>query len=256
MDNRTLYFPTGTAWPAVKVSKGRPLRGHGPPAGRVPRALPLGFTLTTSGEPQAWTAHAPKAIWRTWVDAMYGPGKELGRFVARYGDPLDKLSVDHPIDTESWLPLLADLTTIADAWGSAHADTGISEVECADDAVARLRVFGFQHPAPVTIAVESSAQPRIVLRADTFAAFMVASATSALDRKAVMRKCRQCMDWFELPRIDAYFCSVVCRNAHYRAAVASGGMNLNEVIAMKTERAAIKDSINAKIKKQKRSGAS
>ena len=256
LDNRALYF-TGAGWPTAQVTGARPVTGNViAPAGMVPRALPLVFDIAAiGGKPRAWAAHAPeKAIWRSWVDAVADDtGGQVESFVRRFGDPLGQLTAKRAIDTARWLPLLADLTTLADAWSGADASTGISEVERADDAIAWLRVRGLQHAASLVIAVEPSGVPRLVLKADTLGTFMLASAVSALARKASMRRCRQCAIWFELPRIDTYFCSTVCRNAHYRAH--GPQQNLNAAMAMAAERAAAREAGNEKIKKQRRGAA-
>jgi hypothetical protein len=57
---------------------------------------------------------------------------------------------------------------------------------------------------------------RLVPRARTLRAYMIASAAIALERGSPMGRCRYCDDWFEQRRTDALYCSGSCQAAGYK----------------------------------------
>jgi hypothetical protein len=220
MLGKMVNFAGGLAWPSVICTGSRRVTVNFlTPAGAVASVPRLSFDLAAEGKPRAWSASIASAGWRSFVEAMDDADNDNGAlmaFVGRYGDPLGRLAADRATDTADWFNLVAELAPLAGAWGSADAE-GVSRVERTDDAIAWLRFAGLKQLAPqITLIPDPTGAPDLAPRVDSLAAFMQASAVSALKRKAQMRRCRRCSLWFELSRRDAFYCSSVCRMAHHR----------------------------------------
>jgi hypothetical protein len=117
--------------------------------------------------------------------------------------------------TAKWPELQDSLRRIAAAW-EAPDESGVSRVTRdprrlreAQDALAELAPAETGLPDLLWVAQGR----RLVAKARTLRAFMIASAASALERGIAMRTCAKCFDWFELRRSDAKFCSGSCQAA-------------------------------------------
>src|SRR5262249_27754661 len=145
---------------------------------------------------------------------------EALRFIARHGDPLGDLDRGERASTNApWFAVMDALDRIADAWapldrnGISFSSDDRDRLEVAQRALRELAPpdeNGLQ-------GIEWIAHGRgLVPRAQNLQSFMVASAASALRRGIAMRRCRYCVDWFELRRSDATYCSGSCQAADYK----------------------------------------
>ena len=145
-------------------------------------------------------------------------GSRLKGFMARYGDPTGTARrhdryrrLDRPV-----LPARSS----ADAWEPEEDTNGVSRLSRdpgrINDAAALLR-YGVRYLATqVNVIPDPNGAPDLVLQANSLAGYMLASAASAFQRRAPMRRCRSCSTWFELPRQNALYCRGLCRTHHHR----------------------------------------
>ena len=107
------------------------------------------------------------------------------------------------------------LSAAVEAWEPVDA-AGISSFTADQGRLkyANFFVRDFGHVAKELEPVLDPVGPGFAFRARTLAAFMVASAASALERRIAFRRCDHCRSWFEAGRKDARFCSGSCRSFH------------------------------------------
>jgi hypothetical protein len=215
----------GRRWPAARVVLFKGLGSYSDN-----RTL-----FTATGKGQRWSADRPLAFWRNFSE--YNPPNEklLLWFLNRHGDPTGQLdrraATGERIagDTSSWGLLIQRLRLVAAAWDEAD-ELGISSLS--DDKhrlVIADRALRLQLPADpdgdraISQEVEVLYTNRgLTLRPRTLRAFMTVSAASARERGINMRRCMNCLAWFELRRIDAFYCSASCQAvSHKRGNVAA-----------------------------------
>jgi hypothetical protein len=211
----TLVFD-GLAWPTTRIVSSSPMifktyahdADHKPP----PRII---FTLSATGRGRRWSATRPQGFWRDFTELDPADAEAVTAFVRRRGDPDGLLDASTETHTGYWDNLHSVLWTAAQAWEPEDA-AGISSLtadrERLQDANLFVRTFG--NVAKDLEPVLDPAGPGFAFRARTLAAFMTASAASALERQIAFRRCDHCRSWFEANRKDARFCSGSCRSFH------------------------------------------
>jgi hypothetical protein len=185
-------------------------------------------SISTTGDGRSWKPEITDGTWRDLADLDLDSFPDCTAFVRRRGDPhgLLKKSGTEPgsgfnyVNTSQWLYLAEGLRAAANAW-DAPGEDGISRVTTDP---ARLRdAAGFLDLPGAAHALKSLALTRdpegslgLALTTTSPAAFLVASAAAALQRRADMRHCRHCQGWFEITRSDVRFCSASCRATHHK----------------------------------------
>jgi hypothetical protein len=242
----TLDF-LGRRWPAVRVtsSSGPPrrpaLRSGSRGFGRRITDFDVGpdvhasFWLEASGAGQEWSADRPLAFWRNFSAILLTSREEAEpgvlRFFARHGDPTGQLerraAAGEPLQTEtdSWISLTRRLRQVALAWNEVDA-LGISSISddaqrlaAADQALRILLPKSRDRDRQIVGEIETIyGEHGLTRRPLTLRAFMALSAASARERRIAMRRCAypNCLDWFELRRTDAIFCSGSCQAADHK----------------------------------------
>jgi hypothetical protein len=185
----------------------------------LPRAWD--FEFVASGQGQAWSSDRSLGFWRSYASLHWRDraiGQPALRFIQRHGDPFGNLDRGETSSIAPWFPLMIGLDWISKAWDPPGPD-GISRLS-ADRDRHKFAEHALRELAPPDEKglpeIELIAQGRgLVPRATSLAAFMAASAASALQRGVAMRQCRYsaCTDWFELGRADAVYCSGSCQAA-------------------------------------------
>ena len=213
---------TGTAWPQARAARERKpfITKFVAPGGMAPQQPTAFFNVSAAGKPRTWATNTTAAFWRSFVEAggPDGDADQVAQFVRRYGDPHGALTDTHAVSTSDWFGMLCELAVIAKAWEPAGAD-GVSRISAdpvrVNDAEAWIRFRAKDFAAEFTIIPNPEGAPDLALRANTLAAFMWASATSALNRRVPMRRCDTCGTWYELQFKNALYCSGACRTAHH-----------------------------------------
>lgn len=183
------------------------------------RAIPLGssglFEITATGRGRKWQTDSTLAFWRSFAELDLDDGDAVARFAQHHGDPWLNLDVGERSHTLAWKPLAVVLAEFAAAWGPAGKD-GVSRVAADQHGFKRAEMALRDRAVPLTDHLEVLPDPKgglgLVVRAKSLAAFMSASAASALHRRVPMRRCQHCGDWMEAIRRDARFCSSSCRS--------------------------------------------
>jgi hypothetical protein len=216
----TLIF-NGIAWPAVRIVNSSLMIFKTYPdisdSDYKPPSRPI-FTLAASGRGRRWSATHPQGFWRDFTELDPADAEAVMAFVRRRGDPDGLLDASTEHHTGYWYMLFSVLSAAVHGWEPEDA-AGISHLTTTDPG--RLRyansfVRDFGHVAKDLEPVLDPAGPGFAFRARTLAAFMVASAASALERGVAFRRCDHCRSWFEFVRKDARFCSGSCRAFHSR----------------------------------------
>jgi hypothetical protein len=179
-----------------------------------PPSRPI-FTLAASGHGRRWSATRPQGFWRDFTELDPADAEAVTAFVRRRGDPDGLLDASTETHTGYWYNLYSVLCTAAQAWEPEDA-AGISRLTTERDRLqyANLFVRNLEYVAKDLEPVLDPAGPGFAFRARTLAAFMTASAASALERHIAFRRCDHCRSWFEVNRKDARFCSGSCRSFH------------------------------------------
>jgi hypothetical protein len=169
-----------------------------------PRRL---FSFAPQGNGRRWTATAPEGFWRDFCEIDLNDAESVIAFVRRRGDPHGDRHTGH------WLNLQAVLGTATRAWEPEDAG-GFSQLTTDHSRLAVANQFLGADRRPFADDLEvvrDPSGPGFALAAKSLAAFMAASAASALSRKVAMRRCEHCSSWFEAARRDVRFCSASCR---------------------------------------------
>lgn len=171
------------------------------------------FDFEASGDGRQWTVHRPMAFWRNFAELDLTGVAWAVSFIARHGDPFGELERDRAGSTEHWPALKTALEGIAQAW----EPSGRISNDPARRLTAREALYELARPDKTGLAdIELVAnEDRLVPRARTLRAFMIASAASALERGITMRVCQYCLDYFELRKSSALYCSGSCQAAGY-----------------------------------------
>jgi hypothetical protein len=211
---------SGLGWPDVRViGSAEMMVKFVAPADKMPLQPNKFFDLAVTGKPRPWSTNVATAIWRDLADAA-GDSERLLAFVAKWGDPLNKLSPDHPVRDSDWFGLRGTAAMVAKAWRPEDHD-GIShvgnpqQIKDTEGFLAFSELEGYADQ--FTVIPDPNGKPDYALRANTLAGFLFGSMVSELRRRVPMRRCRTCNGWFELPRKDALYCSGRCRMAQYIA---------------------------------------
>jgi hypothetical protein len=161
------------------------------------------------------------AFWRNFAELDPTGVAEGVSFIVRHGDPFGGLERVRAGSTEHWPSLKTALERIAQAWEPSDRISRISN-DPKRRATAREALYELARPDRAGLAdIELVAnEDRLVPRARTLQAFMIASAASALERDITMRVCQHCKDYFELRKSVAVFCSGSCQAAAYQRTVA------------------------------------
>ena len=207
----------GTGWPTARVVNTTPT------AFKFDAQDPKRFTQQTiltiaaTGHGRYWMSERPQGFWRDFTEIDPADAAAVPTFVARRGDPDGLLSAKSPIHTGPWYNLRDTLGRAALAWEPEDA-AGVSRITTDR---ARLHYADYFLENSNYPAVLRNLEPVLdpigtgfALRARTLAAFMMASAVSALERRIDLRRCAHCRSWLELNRKDIRFCSGSCRTFH------------------------------------------
>jgi hypothetical protein len=214
---------SGLRWPAAQVAGRRlvavPATGFSSDTGEVEALV-----LTTTGQGQRYQVDSVEGWWRDFTEILVGDEHRAVSFVRRRGDPRGELTPDRSTHTGLWAPLLNLLRPARLCWEHRNSFE-VSKFIAADD---RVELFLSQLPA--TWAMEEMGLAYRGLApipvAHTLAAYLMASAISALRRRVPMRRCIYCSSWFELHRREAMFCSPSCRAAHFNKRISPHGLDL------------------------------
>jgi hypothetical protein len=212
----TLIFD-GLAWPATRVLGSTPMvfKTYPHNVDDKPPSRTI-FTLAASGRGRRWSATRPDGFWRDFTELELADTEAVTAFVRRRGDPDGLLDASTETHTGHWYNLRTVLGTAAQAWEPADA-AGISRLTADRGRLEYANFFVRNPDYPVVKDLEpvpDPAGPGFAFRARTLAAFMTASAASALERRIAFRRCDHCRSWFEANRKDARFCSGSCRSFH------------------------------------------
>ena|SRR5215831_3856458 len=233
----TLIF-RGRRWPGVQPLKGVTI-------GR----FFYQFAFRASGGGQQWDTDRPMGFWRNFAVIDLTHGGEVLDFIKRHGDPFGYLDREPdrpnqpPAGTNAeWPALKAALGKIAQAWDPLDPN----EISFISDDRDRLKVAerALQELAPPDPDLDPDERGlkdiewiaqgrRLVHRARTLRAFMIASAASALWRSIAMKKCAYCDDFFELKRADAVYCRGSCQAADYKQRAMAQGATVLEIASRK-----------------------
>jgi hypothetical protein len=197
--------------------------------GTPPVAAPkpwVSFTLATSGHGRTWFTREPRGFWRDLADFIPDQPEEMAlRFVAKYGDPADRLSPDSEIDTAMWFGLAVDLHNVARAWdpvdanGTSQFTNDRGERRIAAGALERLMSSpGVKEMGD--LVADPAIEGEIAVQANSLKAYLAVSALTAFAQRWLMRRCATCGSWFTFKRSTARYCSASCR-AMVHAAVAA-----------------------------------
>jgi hypothetical protein len=181
------------------------------------------LALATTGQGRRYQVNTVEGWWRDFAELQVGDEHRAISFLRRRGDPVGELAPDRSTHTGRWTGMLNILRPAALCW-ERRDDFAISRFIADDD-----RVDLFLSTLPTTWIGEMGLAYRgltPVPVAHTLAAYLVASAISALRRRAPMRRCLYCSSWFELHRREAMFCSPSCRAAHFNKRISPHGLDL------------------------------
>ena len=164
------------------------------------------FTLNTIRHGRPWATRVAMGFWRSFGALDLGDPMEVVSFVRRFGEPYGSLTPGNDCTTTLWGLMRDPLSVAAGAWDPAD-DDGLSHISAdrAKIAFAKNTLFDAKKLLERSgVGFEKTPEPRnatlrltIRSRPKTLAAFMIASAAAALDRRVPMRMCRTCGQWFE-----------------------------------------------------------
>jgi hypothetical protein len=221
-----LIFTNGRAWPATAAATSSATFAF--PDGRM---LADGVQLSTSGAGRSWSVTEPQGCWRDYAELSLTDVDAVRRVVQRWGDLSGRLDPRTPVHSGEWYFTHAALGMAAGLWlppdetGTSHSRDLLGPYQehirrFGTEPLSLSPIQGFMAQLTPEILAEISLIPdpdgsaRLVPRALTLRAFLLASAASALDRRAPMRRCLYCNFWFEPRRKDHRFCSRNCKNQH------------------------------------------
>jgi len=177
------------------------------------------FTLavTSASAGRQWSATEPECFWRSFSELNFtkGDGADVLHFVRRRGDPFNALAQRQQTDTTEWVHPALDLAKVAAAWEPQAGHDGVSRLgedhERQQEAEEVLRTALLPHAVRDCDVALDPAGPGATVSARSLLAYMTLSAASAFRRAAPMRRCMNCLQWYELRRTDMRFCSASCR---------------------------------------------
>jgi hypothetical protein len=205
----------------------------------TPMAPTAFVRITTTGQGATWTPEPVDATWRDLAELDLSDPIACQVFARRRGDVAEKLSQGRPerhrlnqigqripmapavpgvVTTSQWEPLALALQQAALAWEPADDGGGVSHFNKTRRREAQLFT---KHPGAVAALkvarVDSDQDGSLVDQAHQLPAFLILSASLAIERGLPMKRCLVCGSWFSIrrPARAPQFCSASCRATHH-----------------------------------------
>ncbi len=201
----------GRAWPAAIVTEKMKVRTGERGTSR------FACEIVTTGTGREYELHGAWGFWRNFSFLKADDEAAVLDFVRRRGCPFGDLGPDKPTDSGDWPSVSTSLEPLAVLWDPPDAD-GVSRISVED----KQRIAAIEslftsllsrQDIKFNIQIDGAGHIRTLMKANSLAGFMRASAMFHLQGKTEMSVCAQCGDWFGIQRQGTKFCSPSCRAA-------------------------------------------